>query len=53
MVDACSGHALLLNLNKTDPFDEQLGDDNTIVIECGNLQDTTAGKNVIHVLDSL
>jgi hypothetical protein len=53
MVGACSGNAVLLNLNKTDPFDEQLGDDNTIVIDCGQLQDTTAGKNVIHALDSL
>ncbi|KAI8343668.1 hypothetical protein BC941DRAFT_411971 [Chlamydoabsidia padenii] len=52
LVDACNGDATLLTLNKTDPFDEQLDGENTIVIACDQLQDTKAGKTIIHALDS-
>ncbi|CAO3586922.1 unnamed protein product [Absidia cylindrospora] len=52
MIETCSGESALLNANKADPFEDGLGDDNTIVVDSEKLQETHAGKNIIHALDS-
>ncbi|ORZ17251.1 hypothetical protein BCR42DRAFT_414241 [Absidia repens] len=52
MIEICNGDSALLNVSKADPFDDGLGNDDTIVVDSEKLHETHAGKNIVNALDS-